>query len=98
MHHDCDETIARTERNPLVNLLTFNLLYHVEHHLFPAIPSNHLPALAKRLDTAAPHLTNAPVLRSRTTVIKRMKRRWSAIKDTYQNSNDSECPIRKRFA
>ncbi|PJX26988.1 fatty acid desaturase [Psychrobacter sp. L7] len=98
VHHDCDETIARTERNPLVNLLTFNLLYHVEHHLFPAIPSNHLPTLAKRLDAAAPHLTNAPVLPSRTTVIKHMKHRWNAIKDKYQNSDDSECPIRKRFA
>ena len=98
VHHDCDETIARTERNPLVNLLTFNLLYHVEHHLFPAIPSNHLPTLAKRLDAAAPNLTNAPVLPSRATVIKRMKHRWNAIKDKYQNSDDSECPIRKRFA
>ena len=98
VHHDCDETIARTERNPLVNLLTFNLLYHVEHHLFPAIPSNNLPALAKRLDAAALHLTNAPVLPSRTTVIKHMKHRWNAIKDKYQNSDDSECPIRKRFA
>ncbi|WP_350582713.1 fatty acid desaturase, partial [Pseudomonas sp. HY2-MNA-CIBAN-0224] len=58
VHHDCDETIARTERNPLINLLTFNLLYHVEHHLFPAVPSNHLPELAERLDKVAPHLTD----------------------------------------
>nr|WP_284143859.1 fatty acid desaturase [Psychrobacter sp. WY6] len=29
------------------------MLYHVEHHLFPAVPSNHLPELAKRLDATA---------------------------------------------
>ena len=98
VHHDCDETIARTERNPLVNLLTFNLLYHVEHHLFPAVPSNHLPALAKRLDAAAPHLTKAHVLPTLATVMDFINHRWNKLKDQYQNNNDSDCPIRKRFA
>lgn len=63
MHHDCDDTaIARTERNPLVNALTFNLFYHVEHHLFPAVPTHHLPELAKRLERIAPELTRLPVI------------------------------------
>ncbi|MFB2539516.1 MULTISPECIES: fatty acid desaturase family protein [unclassified Acinetobacter] len=64
MHHDCDghDVIARTERNPLVNALTFNLLYHAEHHLFPAVPSNHLPELAKRLDAQAPEMTELAVI------------------------------------
>ena len=98
VHHDCDETVARTERNLLVNFLTFNLLYHVEHHLFPAVPSNHLPQLAKRLDTAAPHLTKAHVLPSVANVIDFINHRWNKLKNKSQNSNDSECPIRKRFA
>ncbi|WP_201501689.1 fatty acid desaturase family protein [Psychrobacter cibarius] len=98
VHHDCDETIARTERNPVVNFLTFNLLYHVEHHLFPAVPSNHLPELAKRLDAAAPHLTKAHVLPSMVNVIDFINHRWNKLKNKSQNSNDSDCPIRKRFA
>lgn len=98
VHHDCDETVARTERNPLVNLLTFNLLYHVEHHLFPAVPSNHLPQLAKRLDAAAPHLTKAHVLPTLANVMDFINYRWNKLKDNYQNNNDSDCPIRKRFA
>lgn len=98
VHHDCDETVARTERNPLVNLLTFNLLYHVEHHLFPAVPSNHLPQLAKRLDAAAPHLTKAHVLPTMANVVDFINHHWHKIKAKYQSNNDSDCPIRKRFA
>ena len=98
VHHDCDETVARTERNPLVNLLTFNLLYHVEHHLFPAVPSNHLPQLAKRLDAATPHLTKEHVLPSRVNVIDFINHRWNKLKNKSQNNNDSDCPIRKHFA
>lgn len=98
VHHDCEETIARTERNPWVNLLTFNLLYHVEHHLFPAVPSNHLPKLAKRLDVVAPQLTKARVLPSMTTVKGSINNYWNKIKGSYLDHNDdSECPIRKRF-
>ncbi|MGM8939693.1 fatty acid desaturase family protein [Psychrobacter glaciei] len=63
VHHDCDDTVyARSERHPLINLLTFNLLYHIEHHLFPAVPTNHLPTLAKRLDATAPQWTQQPVI------------------------------------
>lgn len=63
VHHGCDEVVyARSERHPLINLLTFNLLYHIEHHLFPAVPTNHLPILAKRLDVAAPQWTQQPVI------------------------------------
>ena len=63
VHHGCDDMVyARSERHPLINLLTFNLLYHIEHHLFPAVPTNHLPTLAKRLDVAAPQWTQQPVI------------------------------------
>ena len=98
VHHDCDETVARTERNLLVNFLTFNLLYHVEHHLFPAVPSNHLPQLAKRLDAEVPHLTEARVLPTMANVMDFINYRWNKLKEKYQNNNDSDCPIRKRFA
>lgn len=63
VHHGCDEVVyARSERHPLINLLTFNLLYHIEHHLFPAVPTNHLPILANRLDANAPQWTQQPVI------------------------------------
>jgi fatty acid desaturase len=53
---------ARTERRAWVNWLTVHLLYHVEHHLYPAVPANHLPQLANRLDAAAPKWTAVRVL------------------------------------
>lgn len=64
VHHGCEAqgVFARTERRAWCNRLTVNLLYHVEHHLFPAVPANHLPALALRLDQAAQEWTGKPVL------------------------------------
>jgi fatty acid desaturase len=32
------------------------MFYHVEHHLFPAVPTRKLPILARRLDEVAPEL------------------------------------------
>jgi len=32
------------------------MFYHVEHHLFPTVPTCRLPVLAERLDTVAPEL------------------------------------------
>jgi fatty acid desaturase len=60
VHHDCDRShfIARTIRSPFKNALTMNMLYHTEHHLFPAVPTCHLPQLAERLDRAAPELAS----------------------------------------
>ena len=34
----------------------------MEHHLFAAVPSNHLPELARRLDAAAPEWSAHRVL------------------------------------
>ncbi len=67
VHHGCEAqgVFARTERRAWCNRLTVNLLYHVEHHLFPAVPANHLPALALRLDTAAPEWTGERVVATR---------------------------------
>lgn len=58
VHHDCDRShyIARTLRGRWRTLTTFNMFYHVEHHLFPQLPTRRLPELAVRLDHAAPEL------------------------------------------
>lgn len=58
VHHDCDRShyIARTIRNPFKAFVTYDMFYHVEHHLFPTVPTCKLPALAERLDKVAPEL------------------------------------------
>ena len=59
-HHDCPEDgpIARTQRSRIVNLLTYNMFFHLEHHLFPGVPVKRLGRLADRIDRAAPALTS----------------------------------------
>lgn len=57
VHHDCDDdTIARTQRKGWKNMVSYSMFYHLEHHLFPAVPTIKLPELAKRIDAAAPEL------------------------------------------
>jgi len=57
VHHDCDETMhSRTIRNRFKSFITYNMLYHYEHHLFPALSTCKLAAVAKRLDQAYPNL------------------------------------------
>ena len=63
VHHDCDRShfIARTLRNDVKSFVSYNMFYHVEHHLFPAVPTCHLPELSKRLDAVAPELRSKQV-------------------------------------
>ena len=58
VHHHCDRThyIARTLRNRVKDAITFHMFRHVEHHLFPRVPTCHLPELSRRIDDAAPEL------------------------------------------
>ncbi len=58
VHHHCDRThyLARTLRNRIKNAITFDMFRHIEHHLFPAVPTCHLEQLSVRLDQAAPEL------------------------------------------
>jgi fatty acid desaturase len=58
VHHHCDRThyIARTLRNKIKNGITFNMFLHIEHHLFPRVPTCHLGELSRRIDRAAPEL------------------------------------------
>jgi fatty acid desaturase len=63
VHHDCDRShfIARTLRNPIKSFIAFDMFYHLEHHLYPKVPTCHLSRLAKRLDQAAPELKEMQV-------------------------------------
>jgi beta-carotene hydroxylase len=60
-HHDYGEdrlTHARTLRGRLLPTLLLEQTYHLEHHLYPRVPSYKLPELARRLD---PYLLAAGV-------------------------------------
>jgi fatty acid desaturase len=63
VHHDCepDGVFARTIRGVVRSRLTYDMFYHVEHHLFPAVPTRRLDVLARRLDAVAPDLTQKRV-------------------------------------
>lgn len=63
VHHDCDRwhEIARTLRHRFKSVMVFNMFYHLEHHLYPKVPTCHLPALARRLDDAVPELARKAV-------------------------------------
>jgi len=63
VHHDCDfeREIGRTLRNKIKNLISYNMFFHVEHHLFPTVPTRKLNVLALRLDKVAPDLTRRMV-------------------------------------
>jgi len=56
VHHDTADHVymARTVRNEFKRVITYNMFYHVEHHLFPAVPTRNLHILAKRLDAYDP--------------------------------------------
>jgi len=58
VHHDCGRSyhIARTLRGRAKNKISFEMFFHLEHHLFPKVPTCHLPKLADRLDSDAPEL------------------------------------------
>jgi len=64
VHHDTAHAPypARTQRGRLRNFVSYHMFLHVEHHLFPQVPTCHLPALARRLDAVAPELTRAMVI------------------------------------
>lgn len=55
VHHDCPENHwnqARTLRSVWKNALCYQMFFHIEHHLYPQVPTCHLTELAKRLDAA----------------------------------------------
>jgi fatty acid desaturase len=57
VHHDCDEEVfARTLSTRWKSRLTYNMFYHLEHHLFPGVPTIKLPELSARLKEGMPDL------------------------------------------
>jgi fatty acid desaturase len=63
VHHDCerDGLFARTMRGALKSRVTYHMFYHVEHHLFPAVPTRRLATLARRLDAVSPEMSSKRV-------------------------------------
>jgi beta-carotene hydroxylase len=64
-HHDYGETPltqTRTLRGRLIPALFLELTYHLEHHLYPQVPSHHLPKLSQRLE---PYFQQAGVVPKR---------------------------------
>jgi beta-carotene hydroxylase len=57
-----DSPLSQTRRfrGLVARLIAFDHLYHLEHHLYPAVPHHRWPELARRLD---PHLDEAGVPR-----------------------------------
>ena len=55
VHYGCDgiKKVSRTMRSSIVNKITMNMLLHVEHHLFPQVPTYNLGKLAQRIDKEA---------------------------------------------
>jgi fatty acid desaturase len=52
-HHDYGDTpLTQTGslRGRIIPALFLELTYHLEHHLYPGVPSHHLPELARHLD------------------------------------------------
>ena len=62
VHQNTEEnpSFARTQRSWWKNKVTFSMFYHLEHHLFPAVPTIKLPELAKRIDQSIPEIEKKP--------------------------------------
>ncbi|MBS1566488.1 MAG: fatty acid desaturase, partial [Bacteroidetes bacterium] len=57
VHHDCDEHMfASTLSSKWKNRLTYNMFFHLEHHLFPAVPTIKLPELSERIKDKLPDI------------------------------------------
>ena len=56
------------------------MFYHLEHHLFPAVPTIKLPELAKRIDEVLPEIEKKGNL---------LTKKWSSVLDlSPQEPND----------
>lgn len=75
-----DDMLANTRTtisNPVVRLLTWNMPYHCEHHLFPSVPFHQLPDLHEKVKHHVVHVSpgylafHAELLRSLPFALKR---------------------------
>jgi fatty acid desaturase len=64
VHHGCNShEPGRTQRGRWLNMVSYSMFLHAEHHLFPAVPTAHLKELARRIDAAMPGRNQQEVLR-----------------------------------
>jgi fatty acid desaturase len=54
VHRACEHErfTSRTSRSKLLNIAVYGMFYHLEHHLYPGVPTCHLHVLSRRLDEA----------------------------------------------
>ena len=54
VHRSCESTAfsARSSRSKILNTLVYGMFFHLEHHLYPGVPTRNLAVLAQRLDLA----------------------------------------------
>lgn len=65
VHHACNAgEPGRTQRGRWLNLISYSMFFHAEHHLYPAVPTGHLHKLARRLDRVLPELSQRQVFSS----------------------------------
>jgi len=58
----------RTQRSGWKNKITFSMFYHLEHHLFPAVPTIKLPELVRRIDEALPEIEKKAILSGKNRI------------------------------
>jgi fatty acid desaturase len=80
VHHDCEPggVFARTLRHRGLSWLSYDMFYHLEHHLFPAVPTRRLRELARRLDAAMPDLAPKLVLGGRAAAVREPRTKRNA--------------------
>jgi len=77
-HGDCAfvanmfENTRTTFTNRLVRALTWNMPYHVEHHVYPSVPFHHLPALHGHLREALKVTADGYARFSRDYLVRRL--------------------------
>jgi fatty acid desaturase len=104
VHQACEhqQFIARTSRSKLLNTLVYGMFYHLEHHLYPGVPTCHLPILAQRLDLAAdcriPTLQRPMLSKNKNNQksprqcfreMQKLFRRWRAHQNQHAKKNPS---------
>jgi fatty acid desaturase len=68
-------TTRSVHMNPVVRFLYSNMNYHLEHHLFPAVPYHRLPDLHREIEDQlpAPHPSLWSALRDASSRVKRLR-------------------------
>jgi fatty acid desaturase len=76
VHHGCDPAgvHSRTIRNRFIATAAYGMFYHLEHHLYPAVPTAHLAELARRIDAVAEDVVEHDVLPWSSAHLRRQRR------------------------